>query len=218
MTLSTEIGTFEVKSGAMIVTDPSYDIGKHYQGMFLNVQKGTWNASVEQTSENNENHYNKEIQIMADSISPHTVYFWEEVWGQTIGVDSGMVGFFDLESYQKVKINEDGEQMERDVTIIEHNAKQWYQTCCDQRNSSNQAGIVDTYGVVTASGHGDGVYPLAVAKKADGTIIGFRLQFIEEEETDTCENCGITYVFAEGDGNYCSHSCREDAEENEEER
>lgn len=89
-----EVGTFEIISGDVIVSDPCYDFD--VDQVLSNVKTGTWKAYVK-ISMRDENRCSELIAI-------HSDYELKDMrWEQSnvgVGVDSGQAGIYDVEHYK----------------------------------------------------------------------------------------------------------------------
>jgi len=168
-----EVGTFEVTSGALRVTDPCYDLDTWCAGTIGNVVNGSWNAYVLISDEGTWgkrvamtiavhesigdafpaviNHYGKRDLSAEWQLAPIDV-----------GVDSGQAGIFDREMFP----GKDDETKQ-----------EWYQQCCDITLSRvYSAGTIEG-GVVSSSGIGDGSYRCYCLLDDDSNVLGVLLDF-----------------------------------------
>jgi hypothetical protein len=164
-----QLGTFEVKSGKLMVSDPCYSIEKcsHCQIQLDNVKNGTWSAftKYEDAGMWGNRVHELEARFGACIIKD---YQWEEV-NETAAVDSGQMGLFDLDMYHG------GEDDYDDVNG-------WYRKCCNYTLDSDGCASSLEGGCVSSSGYGDGSYPCYIAKDADGKIVAVKVVFIDEDE------------------------------------
>ena len=172
------IGTFEVESGAIHVSDPCYDLFAWCSGTLKNVQNGTWEASIVRKSVDGWGIRNCELIAHPEGIVPGTE------WEETIidgGVDSGQLGFYDLNHYKKHEdIKSEPEHNYGD------NGEWWYGANCDVTLEGIGAGVIP-FGCVSSSGYGDGSYPIFIQKDTDGKIIAIKAVFIGDKEEE-CED------------------------------
>lgn len=200
------IGTFEVISGKVNVTDPCYDLTEsNVYNVFaknLPTKNGIYCAFVEINSSDNR---------IASIGAVHIDYFksdfsFNNKWERTsynIGVDSGQAGIFDTEIYPEGKTGEYDD------------LATFYGKICKLTTHKRQYGIYKHRGVVSSSGYGDGEYTLYVM--IDPTpvwssikqFMGFRINFIENKVY--CENCGDVLSYF-GNCPSCDY-CEEDEEE-----
>ena len=172
----TEIGKFEITSGKMLVTDPTYnkDIGPRCAGI-LEVQNGVYKAFISRKkftyTFKGEEIKDERVDVIAirrcgsrmpmssiDDIiidEKDNVIRWTRKWGHqdfTVGVDAGCAGFFDYGKYQEDK---DG----------------WMDKLEAALSDSENAGIIDNIGAVSNSGFGDGAYDCFVRLDESGTVV-----------------------------------------------
>jgi hypothetical protein len=171
------VGTFEVTSGTLIVSDPCYSRRTWCMGQLENVKKGTWIATVSRGTVGGWGTRNAELTIQhsnfeKESHEPETVASFE------VGVDSGQAGFFDDCSYP-LSIREQGDYGKPDTF--------YGKVCIGTLDSRLSADIVDNAGVVSSSGFGDGGYVCLVTRNAEGEVIKSRIVFISEHEDRSVE-------------------------------
>jgi hypothetical protein len=97
--------TFEVKSGAIVCSDPCYSIPTWCQGIVENVKNGTWVANVIVTDEGD---WGKRIALL--SISHKDIEEPDaniDIMNFVGGVDSGQFGFFDKDFYRNDELAKD---------------------------------------------------------------------------------------------------------------
>ena len=163
------LGTFNVSSGKVIVSDPCYDRGTLCAGLLENVKNGTWNASVDVLSSSETHGWGKRVGTLyaytkhsLSSFQQHTVAKFE------VGVDSGQAGIFCDSVYPHGSTGEYGEDG-------------FYGICCNLTLSNEQAGVL-LGGVVSSSGYGDGGYTCSYLRDENGEIVSIRITFIRDEE------------------------------------
>jgi len=173
------IGTFEVTSGKLVVTDPCYTKGTHCAAVLDNVKNGTWVGKVHINDERSWGARVAEVRAYAKGFSSGA----ESRMDVNLGVDSGQLGIFDHDSYPNGECGEYG-----DMGTFYGRACE--QTCPqDEKAESIGAGIVDGMGINSSSGFGDGSYRGYVWYDRDHkTVVGVRVVFIPEETN--CESCG----------------------------
>jgi hypothetical protein len=159
------IGTFELKSGKLLVSDPCYTDISWCQLGVERAKIGTWKASivVDEVSGWGERVH----QLLA----VHSSFTGQETWtkeGKDIGVDSGTAGIFDVEQYPFREGNRRDE---------------FYEACGAHTLSDHHAGCVDI-GAVSSAGFGDGGYPVYIARNKDGEVVGVRIDFITEADLE----------------------------------
>lgn len=161
------IGTFEITSGALIVSDPCYKLPvSSYQGELENVKKGTWNASVKTKD-------GRCAELLArHSEAPKRLLRWKMA-PFVVGVDSGQAGIFDKTVYDNEKT-----VAEEPKFTVSYPDYKWYRMCCDRTLYTDiKAGVVPG-GTVSQSGYGDGGYECLVNKNHKDEIIAVKIVFI----------------------------------------
>ena len=175
------VGSFEVHSGKMMVSDPCYSPDTWCQGVLENVENGKWTSLIVKTDDTlGWGERVAELIVFHDSIEPFDDimedYFcaWEET-DIDVGVDSGMAGFYDLPKFK-------GAEEDRD----------WYDDICNQMfhvndlppHHTNDGVIVCGSGVVSTSGYGDGGYKCYIFKNKNGKIDMAKIVFIDLFQDD----------------------------------
>lgn len=164
------VGTFEVTSGILIVSDPCYPQDEeHYDitGFVPNVKIGTWSAEVV-------------LDQATGRVAALTAYFDGEFENlgcydiEELLVDSGQMGIFDLN-----RVPEDEEN------VGECEEEDSFYGCCCSITSEINAGVISQgdigVGVVATSGFGDGEYRAHVARDIWGEAYAVTVVFIEQE-------------------------------------
>jgi len=170
-----ELGTFEVRSGKLIVSDPCYDreIVNREKTILENVLNGNWVSEIVVFDEGT---WGKRVgYLIANSINHICSNDWQAE-KFTVGVDSGQVGIFDEPQYHGGDDDFDDENG-------------WYRMCCNHTLGEIKyatckiAGTI-AGGVVSSSGYGDGCYECSTIK-VDDKIVAVRIDFgLEEEDED----------------------------------
>ena len=174
-----DLGSFEVVSGKLAVSDPCYDIDVWCRGELENCKRGTWMASVVEKRMGSWGHrICKLIAVHEDFI--HAPFSQREVAGFEVGVDSGQAGIFDASHYRDGSIvPNDGHKH-----LFEgEEADPWYDYCCDITLSDQSAGVLP-YGCVSSSGFGDGGYDCFIWRNSEGQIVRVEIEYIAEDEED----------------------------------
>ena len=172
-----DLGSFEMVSDRMAVSDPCYDADVWCRGELEDVLPGTWEASVIKRDEGEWG------MRAARLIAVHKEYVDCDVGPMTlapfeIGVDSGQAGLFDCLHYR-----DDTVAVEHPNVSRKDAGKLWYMQCCCRTLTREAAGVMP-YGVVASSGYGDGSYDCFYGGNSDGKIVRVEIEFIPEEEED----------------------------------
>lgn len=158
---TSELGTFQVTSEKLIVSDPCYDLGTWCAGTLTNVKNGTWKGFVDRGKTDWGNRC-WAVSAFHENFSSKTTRC-TELMSFEVGVDSGQAGIFDAAEYHG------GED--------DYGDGGWYDQVCNLTlDSKLSAGVLDG-GVVSSSGFGDGGYQCHVARD-NGQIVGVKITFI----------------------------------------
>jgi hypothetical protein len=179
------IGTFEVESGKLIVSDPCYDRGTWHKGEIKDVRNGTWVAEVVLEDEHE---WGMRVKEVTAYLKGHANIEASELLKAAIDVDSGQVGIFCDSAYPE---GETGEY---------EDLKTFYGRACDSTDNPLGAGIVDGHGVCSSSGFGDGSYSVCLKRDWDGKVVEVQIVFIENE--GLCEVCGDE-IDEDGQDGFC---------------
>lgn len=172
------LGTFEIKTPEVIVTDPCYDTtGMGTYSLFLkNAKLGTWFAHVNKADIRGQGP-SSIVAVHKDHMSGKKMW---HVASYDIGVDSGQAGIFEFDNYRK-----DGLVADTPRFVAEYGYKPdptepgdlWYAMCCDKSLYEDiNAGVVPG-GAVSSTKYGDGCYTCEIAEDADLNVIGIRIKF-----------------------------------------
>lgn len=147
------LGRFMVEGNELIVTDPYYGLEEEtdLQLMLSNVKSGSWTAAIIYT----EDEWVKQLLVFEGDKKRSGKWHRQE---QPIGVDSALAGIFDGTAYRQ------HQAMEFETVV----------------SADDQAGIV-SYGAVSTSGFGDGLYDVDIQYDISRQIIGVRVNFAEDE-------------------------------------
>lgn len=186
---------FYIKSGKMIISDPCYDPPEIKEGMdscnaILPVKIGKWIPTVFIT-ENWGTRISK-IVVKHEDTPPYEDFHQylnkdnENNDENTLGVDSGQLGFFDQLHFKDDSIatpellNQAWQDYGDDIICPE---TPWYSlNCAYTINNDTGAGTIP-FGVVTSSGFGDGSYKLyAILDPETNTYTAFEVTFIEDNQ------------------------------------
>lgn len=188
------VGSFEVKSGKVYVSDPCYTPGTWCHGVLENVKNGKWTALVEQKDEGSEwgvrnvgliaHHEMYDISKMKQEVV--------ELCSFVVGVDSGQAGIFDFDTYRNDEVAKPYVKMTR-YEGNEDKLEQgeiWYDMCCSRTMYPKGSGIVPG-GVVAQSGYGDGTYTAWCARNGDKEIVAMGIVFITDGDDEEWEDGDI---------------------------
>ena len=173
-----DLGTFEMASDRMAVSDPCYDTDVWCRGELQDVLPGIWEASVIKRDEGEWG-----IRV-AKLVAVHKDYVDSDMEPMTlapfeVGVDSGQAGLFDAQHYR-----DDAVVVDPDTAVNGNEpGALWYMHCCCLTLTKLAAGVMP-YGVVASSGYGDGSYDCFVSRNSDGKIVRVEIEFIPEEGDD----------------------------------
>jgi len=147
------LGRFMVEGNELIVTDPYYGLEEEtdLQLILSNVKSGSWTAAIIYT----EDEWVKQLLVFEGSKKRSGKWHRQD---QPIGVDSALAGIFDGTAYRQ------------------HPAME-FETV---DSADDQAGIV-SYGAVSTSGFGDGLYDVDIQYDISRQIVGVRVNFAEDE-------------------------------------
>ena len=168
---------FEVSSGAIMASDPCYDTTVWCASKIENVKNGTWVSCIVYS---NEGAWGKRVSdLIATHEDVHKIHMtqWEKI--DSCGVDSGQFGFFDYKYF----VDHESER--------EWGAPGFYNECCEATHDESKGfggNVIGNAGVVSASGYGDGSYPVYVLKDKDGLIVGVKASFLSEDEVEVEED------------------------------
>jgi len=160
----TKIGTFEITSGEVYVTDPCYEIGTWCQGLVKDVLNGTWESYVEYGTSGWEKGRVKALTVK--HITEGNKHNVSDKADFEVGVDSGTAGFFDAAKYP-------GKEDD------------FYDRVCNLTFTDAHGGCIE-FGTISSSGFGDGGYDCWVGKNSDGKVVNMEIIFIDDNE----EDCG----------------------------
>ncbi|MCR8978449.1 DUF4241 domain-containing protein [Brevibacillus laterosporus] len=166
------LGTFQITSGTLVVSDPCYECEQGISGIVEEAAIGTWIGIIDQIDTGDWGERCAYVCAYHKSIDIEQVTNWEAC-DFIVGVDSGQAGIFEHQIY-RVDDSVIGETkfMPED---------RWYSSCCDQTLGEPKAGVING-GVVSRSGFGDGGYEAFIAKNAEGKVIAVQIVFITEED------------------------------------
>ncbi len=159
-----ELGNINL-SRRVLVSDPCYAPGT-WCALTVNIKPGKWRATAEVYDEG---HWGKRISSLRIEHEDYCHQELAEKLGGGAGVDSGQCGFWDCKKYNKA-CDTDGES--------------FYDKACEITLADDNAGVFDDWGVVSASGYGDGGYPVYAARDKNGEVVALEIVYIDKEEDE----------------------------------
>lgn len=176
--MNIELGSFSISSGKVLITDPCYEDSCAYRAKLDNVKCGTWFARLTIREDPNEERVSRLVAMHQNYLKPRGLT-WKNV-SYDIGVDSGMAGVFDINTYR-----DDLQVMNTPRFITENgfipwkkSGDIWFAMCADAVHYSNKLGGVVTGGCVSSTGYGDGVYKADALRNGDGEVVGIRIIYL----------------------------------------
>jgi len=166
--ITVPLGTFELTTSTVLLTDPCYEKGTWCTGE-LEARTGTWNAQVLLRDDKGGGHRNAmlsmaHVSVSLESLEPSSM----EKTDIDVGVDSGQAGLF-----EKIRFPDDKAQ-------LDSNEGTWYSSVCEitGNETGTGAGIAPGgFGVVSQTFWGDGGYPCFVRKDESGQVVAVVLVF-----------------------------------------
>ena len=174
-----QVGKIKLKD-KVYVTDPCYGTDVWCMKYIDNIAPGEYVCFIKVSDEGTWGHRVSELHVVKESFlrasdeDLNEIPYDNEPLSCVIGVDSGQCGIFDADYYEEHQPDDDYD-----------NLNSWYRKVCEL---TYHAGITDGLGVATASGYGDGSYPLFVAEEED-KIVAMKIVFIEFEEDEDNDFC-----------------------------
>jgi len=177
------LGSFEIESGKVRISDPCYDKDTWCAGTIDNVKKGSWFALT------------KEIDGRVGFLIAYSVEYgftWDKYWDTRtltkieVGVDSGQAGIFDEKYYKDDKVFAGRTNKSRRYNDVICPEDIWYSWCCDVTLAEPSAGVIP-FGCVSSSGWGDGCYTCSVIQEK-GKVVAIVIDYGIEEEDEQDEN------------------------------
>lgn len=164
------------------ITDPCYPLEESCQLHVVNVLPGKYIATMV-PDEVNGSLKNAELHVV------HKKHQKDRLKYEPIGdfiVDSGQAGVFDQLSYrddaEALNMVLPHSEFATDKFNSDEGGEQWYDAICKLTEDDKLQGW-GSYdrGVVSKTGHGDGLYTAYAAKNESGKVVGMRLIFIDQE-------------------------------------
>ena len=160
------LGSFEVESSKIYISDPCYEYDENDNSCVLTLKNAVNGKYIATTK----------VTIIYHDIESLTIkhedYLHSEpsIFAGKVGVDSGQAGIFDNQYYKE---NQGGDF---------DDLNSFYGLACSLILSGKRGGIVHNRGVVSSSGSGDGEYEVFVGINDIGEIVSAMIIFIEYEE------------------------------------
>ncbi len=176
------LGSFEIESGKVRISDPCYDKDTWCAGTIDNVKKGSWFAET------------KKIDGRTGFLIAYSAdyrFTWDRYWDVRsitnieVGVDSGQAGIFDEKYFKDDKVFASRTQADRKYKEIICADESWYSWNCDLTLSEPNAGVIP-FGCVSESGYGDGCYTCSVIKEK-GKVVAIVIDYGLEDEVEDCD-------------------------------
>ena len=209
---SKRIGTFEVKSGKVRISDPCYELDTWCAGTINKVRKGVWQAEVIKSDEGSWGNrcavllaYHKDFTVDHDDGR----FINQDI---DVGVDSGQAGIFDLKHFKDDGIVANVERVGGEPICAD---EPWYSICCDRTLSEEGAGIIP-FGCVSSSGYGDGSYICSTITDTYNPkceVVAIKIDFGIIEEVEECYNCGNEFNAGELIDGLCDNCCEDEEDE-----
>lgn len=184
---SRSLGAFDLVSGTLVATDPSYDLETAripgLGAIITNCETGRWNAQIIlKEFEGMDYSINSELLLTHVDYRESDSLEWRR-YQKGLGVDSGQAGAWDISRFQDQSVvpkdvRERARAESKQTSYIPFDP--WYQWCCETTLNEPACGVM-AYGVVSRSGYGDGGYPVFVCVDENQKVIGVRIQFIDDE-------------------------------------
>lgn len=168
-----DLGSFEVTSGRIIVSDPCYAKDIWCCNELKNAQNGTWSAYAVY---DNSSIYAIIQKLVIECDDAGHIQEGMEMAPFTVGVDSGQAGFFDAVHYRDERV------IDPDCNSSAY-AELWYKHCCEITLARFPAGVLP-FGVVSSSGYGDGEYNCYLQKSDQGKVIRVSIDFVDTDMED----------------------------------
>lgn len=193
-----DLGTFAVVSGALRVSDPSYDLSVWCAGT-LKAANGTWRGTSYTRTLKEWGRRVWELEAQLEG-SRHDLP-WKEC-NFEVGVDTATAGIFDLSHFQDESVVTPETPISLFWTKSLGQERNWEGMCefaADGELQKMRAadgefkGIVDDvfftgsivpFGVVSRSGCGDGGYPAYFKRNSQGEAVAVKIVFIGEDDID----------------------------------
>jgi len=193
-----DLGSFEVRSGLVNITDPCYEADGKCNAIKQRAKRGLWSAEALMSS--------GRVAVLRASCKGYDFRNLNRTISDDIGVDSGQAGIFDSAFYPEGETGEFEDKTSFYGRVCEL-------TCPTPKEGEEReypAGGVTENGVVSCSGYGDGCYIATGAYDGD-ELVAIEIDFGLLEQPE-CPNCGCA---VDNEGELCYDCQAEEDEENE---
>lgn len=156
----------------VLVSDPCYENDIRCTEVVENVKEGNYTTNVAYWKDSDPVFNNRvaELEVILDGVDKDTLNW--EITEADISVDSGKCGIYDYKSVKDIVGT--GECNEKDT---------FYGQACQCTDAKEQYSELNSYGVVSRSGIGDGSYDLYIAKQ-DNQVVGIKIVYLDKEMVD----------------------------------
>ena len=176
------MGSFILKSNALVVCDPCYGApdasqNPNMHGVISRAKPGEWRAVAAlvgggawagRCAGMTVHHVDHE-RTGADRWHPASAAIW---------VDSGQAGVFELQTVGLGSVVPSGYFGSEGPLVPD---QLWYSMCCKQTLVGPAAGVVPG-GAVASSGFGDGTYEWCYLEDREGVVVAVRIVFLSEDD------------------------------------
>jgi len=178
--MNIKTGTLIVEKNHVYVSDPCY-IGEHQHLVEkVEIENGEYNTFV---SVDTKSKRIASLYIILEGYEEEPLTNELEC---VIGVDSGQAGIFTSElphvSLQDIQdsCNKEFpyEDWRNEFTDQDSEVDKFYKVCCNHTLSNNEFGNINTIGVVSRSGYGDGAYDVFKLVDEEGFTVGLEIKYI----------------------------------------
>lgn len=157
-------GTIEVTNDKIRVSDPGYKPDTWCNTVITDALSGKYDCYYIE-----EDNCIAELRIYHESVALDTVF--NENYSSSIGVDSGLCGFYDEDYFQQININA-------------KTKNDWY----DKIYKIENFDVLDKKCCITSSGYGDGVYDCYVHRNDSNKIDAAGIVFMYEDIGDNYDD------------------------------
>ena len=172
----------------VLLSDPCYDLGTWCTAE-AELPKGTYNCYSRQ----HEGRISSIFVLKEDFDNKGELYLVDlENPIENLGVDSGQLGIFNLDRFNKPVSKEVFEKSLGKEFPYEDWKRLWednmsdedkfYKCCCNTTLNKDKCGVVEGVGFVSSSGWGDGTYVAFYLNDFKENRIGLQVIFIDEDE------------------------------------